>query len=102
MLIFGAPVQAFSLAPAMNAYMSNIPSLKEKKVGCFVTQFFPYSWMGGKRTIGQIKKMCEFKGAEIFDFGIINWSNKNRKNMITNTINKLSYLPINKIKIDVK
>jgi len=33
-LIFGAPVQAFSLSKAMNAYMQQIKSLQSKKIAC--------------------------------------------------------------------
>ena len=55
-LVFGSPVQAFSLSSAMTAYLSQIKSLQDKKVAFLVTQFFPFPWLGGNRTIEQIKK----------------------------------------------
>lgn len=90
MLVFAAPVQGFSLSPVMNAYLSGITSLKGKKVGCFVTHFFPYAWMGGNRTVGQMKKICESKGANIYETGVVNWSSSHRKNVIADTVEKLS------------
>jgi len=50
-LIFGSPVHGFSLAPAMNAYMNQIPSLQDKKIACFVTKGLPFESTGGNQTI---------------------------------------------------
>jgi len=88
-LFFGAPVRGFSLSPVMKAYLLQLPSLKEKKVGCFVTQFFPYRWMGGNRTIKQMKEACESKGVNVFETGIVNWSRKERERKITDVIERL-------------
>ncbi|MCI1959775.1 MAG: flavodoxin domain-containing protein [Clostridia bacterium] len=89
-LIFGSPVWASSLPSVMKAYMSQLPSLQGKKVGCFVTQSFPYAWMGGNRTVSQMKKICSIKGTTVFAEGVINWSNKKRENQIIKLIEKMS------------
>ncbi len=73
-LIFGAPVRGFSLSPVMKAYISQIPSLQQKKVVCYVTEFFPYPWMGGNQAITQMTKICEAKNTKIIATGIVNWS----------------------------
>jgi flavodoxin len=91
-LIFGAPVQAFSLSAIMKAYLSQLSSLKGKKVCCFVTQHFPYSWMGGNHSIKQMRKICQDKEGKIFETGIVNWSHKERESRITQVIEKLSRL----------
>lgn len=91
-LIFGAPVRAFSLSPVMKAYLSQIPSLQGKKTGCFVTQSFPFPWMGGNQTISVMKKACESKAAQIYETGIVNWSHKKREERIADVIHKLSTL----------
>lgn len=88
-LIFGAPVRAFSLSPVMKAYLSQLPSLQGKKAGVFVTQFFPSPWMGGSRAINQMKKACESKGINVSETGIVNWSNKQREKMISDVLVKL-------------
>jgi flavodoxin len=95
-IIFGSPVEAFSLCPVMKKYLENIKSLKNKKVLCFVTEAFPYPWMGGNRAIKQMKALCNQKGATIYDTGVANWKNKKREELInnivvtfTNTINGL-------------
>ena len=57
MLIFGAPVRAFSLSPVMLLYLNQLPSLQGKKISCFVTQQLSFAWLGGNRSIKQIKKL---------------------------------------------
>lgn len=91
-LVFGSPVQAFSLSSAMASYLTQIASLKGKKVAFLVTQFFPYPWMGGNRTVGQMKKICESKGAAVCEAEIVNWLNPSREKRITEVVEKLSKL----------
>lgn len=88
-LIFGAPVRAFSLSQVMKTYLLKVPSLDGKKVGCFVTQHFPYEWMGGKNSISQMKKLCSDKQANVFATGIVNWTNKEREKKISDLLEKL-------------
>jgi len=89
-LVFGAPVRGFSLTPTMTAYLAQLQALKGKKVSCFVTQQLPFAWMGGNRTIGQIKNACEAKGAVPSSTGIVNWGSKKREDKIANVLKKLS------------
>lgn len=76
-VIFGSPVHAFSLAPAMKAYLEQLKSLSGKEIICFVTKGLRFKWTGGTRAIGQMKKLCTSKGGNVVDTGIIIW-NKNR------------------------
>lgn len=89
LIIFAAPVRAFCLSPVMKKYLSEIKSLKGKKVECFVTQHLPYEWMGGKNSINSMKKICKSKEANIYEVGIINWSNKKREIKIEEVVDKL-------------
>ena len=91
-MVFGSPVQAFSLSSAMSKYLSQIVSLQGKQVALLATQQFPYPWMGGNRAIGQMKKICESKGAEVSGSGIINWSKSNREQKIVEVVDRLSGL----------
>ena len=91
-LLFGSPVQAFSLSSTMTAYLSQIKSLQDKKVAFLVTQFFPFPWLGGNRAIGQMKKICESKAAAACGAEIVNWSNPSREKRITEVVEKLSKL----------
>lgn len=91
-LFFGAPVWAFSLSTVMKAYLSKIPSLQGKRVGLFVTQSFPYPWMGGNRAIRQMKEVCLSKGADVFETGVVNWSTKKRGVIISGVLERLSRL----------
>ncbi len=84
-LIFGAPVHAFSLAPAMKAYLEQIPSLQDKKIALFVTKALRFEWTGGSRAIGQMKKICQSKGGMIIGTGVIVW-NKGRDKKIAKVV----------------
>lgn len=89
-VIFAAPVQAFSLAPTMKLYLSQISSLAGKKVCCFVTQHLKKPWMGGKHAVRQITTACKAKGAEITASGIVNWSGEARQAQIDDLLAKLA------------
>lgn len=89
-LILGAPVRAFSLSPVMKAYLTKCAPFQGKKVNCFVTQYFPYPWMGGNRAIRQMKNLCKSKHAKMLGSSIINWKNKKRDQMIIESVKKFS------------
>ncbi len=72
-LIFGSPVHAFNLAPAMKAYLEQIPSLQDKKVACYVTKGLPFHRTGGNQAISQMKKLCQSKGGKVMGTGIVVW-----------------------------
>lgn len=80
--VFAAPVHGFSLSAAMRAYLSQVDSLGGKKACVFVTQHFPFAWMGGNHAANQLKSLCEAKGAKICQTGVINWSSKKREAQI--------------------
>jgi len=89
-LVFGAPVQAFSLSAVMTGYLERIASLQDKRVACLVTEAFPYPWMGGNRAIRQMTRICESKGATVCGAGIVNWMNARREQQIVDVTDRLS------------
>ena len=90
-LIFGSPVHAFSLAPAMKTYLEQVTPLQDKKVALFVTKGLRFNWTGGTRAIGQMKKICQAKGGMIVGTGIIVW-NKQRDEKIAELVEEFSRL----------
>ena len=64
--------------------------MKGLKADLFVTQAFPYAWMGGNRAIRQMKAICEKKGAQIDNTAVINWRSKKRNANIREAIERLS------------
>lgn len=89
-LVFGSPVQAFSLAPGMKAYMKQLPSLGGRDVALLVTQHFRYKWMGGKRAVRQLTRLCEEVGGNVCEAGIVNWSNRRREEQIVEVTERLA------------
>lgn len=90
-LIFGAPVHAFSLAPAMKVYLDEIPPIQDKKVALFVTKNLRFEWTGGTRAIGQMRKICQSQGGKIVGTGVVVW-NKERDKKIAELAESFSKL----------
>ena len=91
-LVFGAPVQAFSLSPAMKSYLSQIASLKSKKIACFVTKHLPFYWTGGNQAVNKMGKICKSKDGTVCGSGVVIWSSTHRDQKITEVIDRLSRL----------
>lgn len=91
-LVFGAAVEAFSLSPVMTKCLGEIGSLEKKSVVCLVTQAFPFAWLGGNRAVGQMRKLCEAKGAAVRGAAVVNWMGKGLDRRIADGVEKLSKL----------
>ncbi len=89
-IIFGSPVQGFSLSPVMIKYLNEVPSLANKEVAFLVTEAFPYGWMGGNRAIRQMTTICESKGAAVRGSGLVNWMRRSRDRQIEEVTDRLS------------
>lgn len=77
-LIFGAPVQAFSLDPAMSAYFSAVGAVKPVKTLVFITQHFRSALFGGNHASKQLLALLKRKGVSAESVGIVNWSGDGR------------------------
>lgn len=82
-VIFGAPVQAFSLDPAMSMYLNQIGKASAKPALCFMTQYFRKPWMGGNHAMKQMLALLQKKGFSAEPMGIVNWSSDQREDQIT-------------------
>lgn len=91
-LVLGGPVRGFSISPVLAAFIKQTKTLHNIKVACFVTQFFPYPWMGGYSSISQTKMICESKSAIVIGTGIVNWKSLRREKKITEVVDKFSGL----------
>ena len=85
-VIFGAPVQAFSLCRQMTAYLKQMPVIKGKPVGSFLTQGLPKKWMGGNRACRSLRKLCMAKGADPIEVGHVHWKSDQRDALIAATV----------------
>ncbi len=77
-LVFGSPVEAFSLSGVMSRYLSEIDDLSGKPIFTYVTQYFPKPWMGGTNAVKQLTKRVENKGGAPCGMAVINWSSKKK------------------------
>ena len=78
-LVFASPVQAFSLAPVMKAYLAQLASLKGKKIACLVTKQLPFNWTGGNQAISQMENICQTKSGKVSGSVIVNWQPAKRE-----------------------
>ena len=83
-VIFAAMVRSFTLAPVMVAYLKQMKALHGQRVYGFVTEHFPYPWMGGNQAISKMKQLLKLKEANFVDSCIVNWSSKKRDDQISN------------------
>ncbi len=85
-VIFGAPVQAFSLCRAMTQYLKQIADINGLPAACYVTQGLSKKWMGGNRAYDTMRKLCLAKGADPIRIGHVHWGAKERDKQIADTI----------------
>jgi flavodoxin len=88
-IIFGAMVVGFNLSPVMKIYLKDINSISGKKVSCFLTEGFPFKWMGGTHSLKQFSELLKSKGAEIINTDIVNWMSSKRDSRINEVAEKL-------------
>jgi len=87
LLIFGAPVQAFSLCAPMALYLKQLPKLGGLPVGCFLTQGLNKKWMGGNRAYKTMNRRLLAKGAAVpVRIGHIHWRSDEREEQIADTV----------------
>jgi hypothetical protein len=85
-LIFGAPVQAFSLCRAMKLYLKQLPSIRGVPVACYVLQGLPKNWMGGNGAYRTIRNICRAKGSEPVRIGHVHWRSDERDAQIADAV----------------
>ncbi|WP_319469668.1 NAD(P)H-dependent oxidoreductase [uncultured Trichococcus sp.] len=96
LLIIAGPVRGASASPVLKHYFSRIGQLEKKPTLLFVTQFFPFPWMGGKNALKQMTALCEALGAEVIGSAVINWKNPRRERQIAELLQQFSELAARK------
>ena len=81
-LSLGAPVQAFSLDPAMSMYLERIVEIKPVPTLCFITQHFKKPWLGGNHAMKQLLVSLREKGVSAEAIGVVSWSSEKREEQI--------------------
>lgn len=89
-LVFGAPVEGFSLSSVMKSYLKHIGSLQGKQTAFLVTQHLKHPWMGGNRAVRAMEQYCSARGAVLSGSVIVNWSHKQREQMIAEGVDRLA------------
>ncbi|MGC9395083.1 MAG: flavodoxin family protein [Anaerolineae bacterium] len=90
-LVFACPVRGGTIPSPMKRYLEQIPSLRDKKVACFVTHFFQRAW-GANQVLAAMRTLCESKGATVRGVGDVRWFSLHRKQQIARVVEELSRL----------
>jgi hypothetical protein len=91
MLVFAAPVNGFRLAAVMQAYLQGLPSLEGTWLAGFVTEAFPFPWMGGNQALKGMEKLVSAKGGTLSATGVVNWMFRGkREKLIAETVGKIA------------
>lgn len=84
--VFGSPVHGFQIATAMAKFIPQAKHIKGKRAIGFVTEKFPFPWMGGTRSLSQLESLLRSGGAISSIAGVVNWSGENRKELIQEVV----------------
>jgi len=91
-LVFGAPVWAFSVSPVMSEYLTNLSSLKNKNIFCYVTKALSFNFTGGTQAVSKMMKICKSKGGNVIGTDIIFVGRKPEKSNELKLLNKIQDL----------
>jgi flavodoxin len=91
-LVFGAPVNAFSLSPTMKACLDEVGAMKGKKVVCYVTKALRFHWTGGNRAIKQMRGPIEAKGGKVVGTSIVIWKKSLREKTTAEAVENIGGL----------
>ncbi len=93
-LLFGTPVQGFSLPVPVQDYLKKVQFPKHQKLGVFITEYFKVAWLGGNNTMKQLLSAIAYSEPNLYGHGFVHWSSKKRHEQIDDTIKKLTNLEI--------
>lgn len=75
-IVFASCVRGFDCALIFKQYVETIKSLKDKKVCGFVSQYFPFDFMGGTQALRSMKRLINSKGADFLELSSIHIKSK--------------------------
>ncbi|NTV89392.1 MAG: flavodoxin family protein [Clostridiales bacterium] len=91
-LVFGGPVEGFTISQVVKLYFTKIGPLQGKKTAVLITQAAPFAWIGGTKAVKQLLEMCASKGAVTVGSGLIGWAGGNREKRLEDTAVRIAGL----------
>lgn len=88
-VVFASPVQGFSLALAMKAYLEQVGGLSGKPVALYITQHLK-PFFGGNKAIRQMSAVCTAKGARVCGTATVSWKAVDREDRIRSLLDTLA------------
>jgi multimeric flavodoxin WrbA len=88
-IIFASPVQGFSLSQTMSEFLTKVQMPIKQKVSLLITQHLKKAWLGGTRSLRQMKKLLLAHEAILMNEYDVHWSSKDRENQIQEALKVL-------------
>jgi flavodoxin len=89
-IIFASPVQGFSLSQTMFEFLTKVKMPKQQLVSLLITQHLKKAWLGGTRSLNQMKKLLLVHEAKLMNEYDVHWSSKDREEQIQEALKVLS------------
>jgi len=87
-IIFASCVRGFDCAPIFKTYMNTLKTLKEKRCAGFVSQYFPWDFLGGTQSLKRLNELVEKKEGTFFPLKSIHVKSKQKDQQISELIAK--------------
>ena len=88
-VVFGAWVQAFNLCFGFRSFLNQLEEISAQQVHAYVTQHFPFPWMGGYQAISTMKKLLIKKSIKVHSTQVFNKMNKKMDTHVEQWITKI-------------
>lgn len=85
-IILGSPVHGFRVSKIMEAYLKQLPELMGKTFDLYVTQFFPFAFLGANQAFKQMKKLIEQKDGAVRLMKRVSFGSRKREMQILDLI----------------
>lgn len=92
LIIFGSPVQGFSLPVPMSEYLKIIKLPMYQKVGILITQYFKLSFMGANHAKRQLLEKIAISQPNLYAYSVVHWSSRRRVEQLNKAVEKLSFV----------
>ncbi|MDD5069834.1 MAG: NAD(P)H-dependent oxidoreductase [Candidatus Omnitrophica bacterium] len=85
-IIFGSPVWAFTIAPALRAFLANIADFNKQKTACFLTYG---SGLGKEKALSELERQIKEKGGHILFSRNLKGGDTKRNSYLNDQFNSL-------------
>ena len=88
--VVAAPVQGWAPAKPMTEFLKSAAFPAGSRAVLLVTQGFWFPWFGANQSISGLRKLCEERGLDVLDHGIVSWLGRGLEQRIHTVTQRLA------------